>query len=306
MNLQSTGHIVMVRPARFGYNEEAAVSNHFQNEPAESNELISEKVCEEFDHMVEQLRLNQIQVKVIQDAELPVKPDAVFPNNWFSMNHSGSISLFPMCTPNRRIERRPEIIEAIAADYKVSGLEDLTGNEKQGNYLEGTGSIVFDHVHKKAYACVSERTSLDLLLNYCQNIGYTAVPFSSLDKSGRPIYHTNVMMCIGTGYTVIVKESIPEEQRITVLRSLENDGLQVIDLTLDQMEGFAGNMLELEKPDSSKILICSSTAFNVLTPEQKNRLSMFAEIVPISIPTIERIGGGSVRCMMAENFLEHR
>ena len=305
MPLAST--ILMIRPAAFGFNEETAANNYFQTKPGISKEELQKKALIEFDNMVQTLRDHYINVLVIQDSKKPPKPDAIFPNNWLSTSPNGIVSVFPMYAPNRRIEKRDEILEQIAKDFVIRDLQDWTEYEAEGRFLEGTGSMVIDHDHKMIYACVSERTSLSVLEKYAATNNYQAIVFLATDKNGMPVYHTNVMMALGEDFCVLCEEAIEEEWELIAVRQLlESTNHAIIAITREQMHSFAGNMLPVKNSKGEKYLVLSQTAFTSLRKEQKEMLEAYAALLPVAVPTIEEVEGGSVRCMMAEIFLERK
>jgi hypothetical protein len=296
----------MVRPAAFGFNSETAVNNYFQHEPTEGQGVHAKAVAE-FDSMVEKLRAEGVSVKVVDDTLTPPKPDAIFPNNWLSTSPGGIVSVFPMYASNRRTEKRDEILQELAREFHVNAVQDWSEYEVEGRFLEGTGSMVIDHDHKMIYAAVSERTHLAILEKYAATNGYQAMAFLATDKNGRPIYHTNVMMAIGSGYCVLCDEAIVEEwEKIAVKQLLESSGKTIVSITLDQMHAFAGNMLEVQNQRGEKLLLMSQSAFDVLSREQKELLGSFAKLLSFAVPTIEEVEGGSVRCMIAEIFLDRK
>lgn len=303
---QTTSEIMMIRPASFAFNQETAISNLFQKEEASIKpEELQERAVAEFDAFVAKLRENGVKVRVIEDTPNPPKPDAIFPNNWISMHQTGEIFLYPMEAPSRRRERREDIIQKLKQEYAVSNVTDLSSSEKDGKYLEGTGSIVFDHPNKLAYACISPRTDAGLLENFCKSIGYEAVSFAADDEQGKAIYHTNVMMCMGTDIAVICLESITDKaEKSKVLQKLNSAKQEVVEISFDQMNHFAGNMLEVKNEGGEALLVMSSQAYDSLNGDQLKQLERHVKIVHSPIDTIERIGGGSARCMMAEIFLE--
>ena len=303
MPLAST--ILMIRPVAFGYNEQTAANNFFQSRDDSSQQTaIQQQVLAEFDNMTQQLVDHDIEVIVIEDTADPPKPDAIFPNNWFCTFPSGSFSVFPMYAPNRRPEKRDEVVEWIADNFIVASFEDWSEYEAEGLFLEGTGSMVIDHNSKIIYACVSERTSESLLKKFAAAKGFQAISFNATDKNGRPIYHTNVMMCIGEDFAVVCSAAIVDEtERIAVTQLLQSTGHQLIDISLEQMHSFAGNMLELQNMHGKKFILMSQSAWDSLAPEQRKQLQSFARPLPIAVPTIEQ-EGGSVRCMIAEIFLQ--
>jgi len=305
MALAST--ILMVRPAAFGFNEETAANNYFQTNLQGSKEELQQRAITEFDLMVQTLRNHHINVLVIEDTKEPVKPDAIFPNNWLSTSPDGIVYVFPMYAPNRRTEKRVEIIEELARQFVVKNVQDWSEYEVEGRYLEGTGSMIVDHDNQMIYACISERTSLSVLEKYAEVNKYQAIVFLATDKNGRPVYHTNVVMALGEKFCVLCEEAIEEEWELIAVRQLlESTGHSIIPISREQMCQFAGNMLEVKNNNNESILILSQAAFNALRKEQKQMLEAYATLLPIAVPTIEEVEGGSVRCMMAEIFLEKR
>ncbi len=303
---QSTSRLLMVRPAAFGFNPDTEDSNSFQSKDLNfSQKDINAEALAEFDAFVKKLRQNHVEVTVIDDTSIPTKPDALFPNNWISMNHTGEITLFPMAAPNRRLERRVDILEMLARDFEVHQTVDLSSNESEGKFLEGTGSIVFDHLFRVAFACTSERTDPELFEKFCESINYTPLLFHAFDKDKKAIYHTNVMMCIGTYVAVICGESIKDQkEREQIFHKLESTGHEIIDISLEQMNQFAGNMLEVANTKGEKLLVMSTQAFKSLKKDQVDLLDRHVGIVHSPLYTIEKTGGGSARCMMAEIFLQ--
>lgn len=302
--MQTTNSILLIRPANFGFNSETELSNVFQTKSKESENIIQEKALREFDHFSYELEQLGLNVNIIEDTNSPKKPDAIFPNNWITFHSDGTVILYPMHSPNRRIERRADIIDKIKKQYHVSNVLDLSHYESENRFLEGTGSMIFDHRNKIAYACLSPRTDKALFLDVCKTLNYKPISFQSLDENGNEIYHTNVMMCVGEKLCVICLESIKNKtERKHVYNSLTETGHDVIDISFHQMNNFAGNMLELKTDQGKSVLILSQKAFHSLTEDQLSRLKQHSELHPFSIPTIESIGGGSVRCMIAELFL---
>jgi hypothetical protein len=297
---QSTSHILMIRPAAFGFNTETAASNVFQTkQPALK---VQDEALGEFENMVVQLRDAGIRVTVINDTPNLKKPDAIFPNNWFSTHHDGTVVLYPMMAENRRLERRIDILDKLRNQNLVTRLIDLSDEEQREVFLEGTGSIVFDHIQKVAYACNSPRTNEPLFIELCAVLGYTPIAFNAFDVNRQAIYHTNVLLAIGSHWAVCCTESIPERERRALVASLKNQR-ELIEISFSQMAAFAGNLLELETTHGEKIIVLSQTAYLALGKQQLKKLEMHARLLPISIPSIETVGGGSVRCMMAEVFL---
>lgn len=297
----------MVRPAAFGFNEETAANNYFQTNPGISKEALQQKALAEFDSMVQLLRNEEIDVLVIEDTKEPPKPDAIFPNNWLSTSPEGTVSVFPMYAPNRRAEKRDDILQQLARQFVVKDLQDWSEYEAEGRFLEGTGSMVIDHDNKMIYAAVSERTNLSVLEKYAATNNYQAIVFLATDKNGQPVYHTNVMMALGSAFCVLCEEAIEEEWELIAVRQLlESTGHNIIAITREQMHAFAGNMLEVKNKKGENILVLSQNAFNSLSIEQKELLETYAKLLPVAVPTIEQVEGGSVRCMMAEIFLEKK
>ncbi|WP_235890207.1 citrulline utilization hydrolase CtlX [Flavobacterium gawalongense] len=301
---QSTSSILLVRPANFGVNIQTSETNYFQKElKGISPEQLKNIALKEFDDMAEKLKLKGVNVNVINDTQLPVKPDAVFPNNWVSFHPDGKVILYPMLTPNRLAEIRLDIIDSLKTKFAISEIIDFSKEHYNKKYLEGTGSIIFDHVNKVAYACLSPRTDKDLFVKVSDYLGYKPVYFHSYDKDHKEIYHTNVMMCIGSRFAVVCLNSITDKnEKQQLVKSLTKSGHQIIDITFEQLNNFAGNMLELKTKNNKTILAMSQSAYNSLKSSQKKDLEKYCELVPLSIKTIETIGGGSVRCMIAEIY----
>jgi hypothetical protein len=297
----------MVRPAAFGFNEETAANNYFQSNPGINKDELQKKALAEFDNMVQTLRSHNINVLVVEDTKDPAKPDAIFPNNWLNTSPNGIVSVFPMYASNRRIEKRDEILEQIAKEFIIRDMQDWSEYEAEGRFLEGTGSMVIDYDNKMIYACVSERTSLSVLEKYAGTNGCQAIAFLATDKNGMPVYHTNVVMTLGENFCILCEEAIDEEWELIAVRQLlESTNHTIITITRDQLHQFAGNMMQVKNNKGEKYLIMSQTAFNSLRKEQKQMLEAYATLLPIAIPTIEEVEGGSVRCMMAEIFLEKK
>ncbi|QOI98326.1 MAG: amidinotransferase [Flammeovirgaceae bacterium] len=305
---QAPASVFMVRPAAFGYNPDTAGSNMFQ-QPLESpvREEVRHKALLEFDRMVDLLRSHDIDVQVFDDTPQPVKPDAQFPNNWISLHEDGTLVLYPMLAPNRRSERRADIIDQLKKQFIINGVVDITGEEKQNRFLEGTGSLVFDYVNRIAYAARSSRTNEALVATVTNKLGFTSLIFNAVDEQKIPIYHTNVMMCVGSGFAVICLDAVrDDEDQELLLNSFLTTGHKVVAISYAQMRAFAGNMMEVRNRNNEPYVLLSEQAFNSLLPGQVNAISRFAEMIPIPIPTIEKYGGGSVRCMIAGNFLPLR
>lgn len=300
---QSTSHILMIRPANFGFNEETAGSNVFQNREA-SDRDVNARAQLEFDRMVQILRSNGIDVTVVDDTPVPRTPDAIFPNNWVSFHADGRVFLYPMQAENRRLERRMESIGMIRKHFKINEISDLSYFEDDCRFLEGTGSMVLDRDNKIAYACLSPRTAAAVLAEFCRLSGYSSVSFDAADEKGTAIYHTNVLMCVGTGFAVVCMESITDpQQRSGVRDKLTAAGKEVVDISFAQMNRFAGNMLEVKNERGDTLIVMSKSAFDSLLPAQRAVLERYGKLIYADISTIETIGGGSARCMMAEVHL---
>ncbi len=301
---QSTNNILLVRPSNFIFNAETATNNAFQNNIEEANESISNKVIEEFENLKTQLIINGIDVIVIDDTENPIKPDAIFPNNWVSFHEDGTVILYPMFAVNRRTERRLDIIETLKEKFDIKNIIDFSIYENENKFLEGTGSVVFDHEHKIAYACLSPRTNKEIFIKLCEALDYKPIYFTACDEAGQEIYHSNVMMCIAEKIVIICTDSIVHKnEKETVIQSLKNTGHGLIDISFTQMNKFAGNMLALQTNVGMHLIALSQTAYNSLYTIQIESIKKHYELLTLAIPTIETIGGGSVRCMMGEIFL---
>jgi hypothetical protein len=300
--MQTADTILMVRPAAFGFNEQTAANNYFQQQ---TDGPVHDKALQEFDAMVATLREKGIQVMVMDDTPEPVKPDAIFPNNWFCTSASGFLNIFPMFAPNRREEKRDEILQHLSQAYEIRDVYDWTEFEAEDMYLEGTGSMVIDHVLKIVYACLSPRTHPSLVQKFAKINGYQAITFTAKDDNGQLIYHTNVMLSIGDGYAVLCADAIEDDaERIAVIQLLASTGRDVVPITLQQMKAFAGNMLQVRNQEGESFIVMSRTAFDSLQAYQKEALERFGALLPIDVTTIETVNGGSVRCMMAEIFLQ--
>jgi hypothetical protein len=301
--MQTTSHLLMIRPVRFGFNAQTAVNNAFQIADANQQE-VEKKAIAEFDDFVEKLRNAHVDVTVVEDTPEPHTPDSLFPNNWISFHSNGTIVLYPMFAENRRLERKPTVLAAIKNKFLIQQTEDMSVYENKQLYLEGTGSMVLDRDNRFAYACLSPRTDRQVLEDFCTRMNYTPVVFNSMDEKNQPIYHTNVMMCVADRYVVICLDSIPDEkEKNNVIEKINASGKSIISISLSQMNHFAGNMLQIENSSGEKILVMSSQAYESLSPAQVAELSGFNRILHSSLHTIESNGGGSARCMMAEIHL---
>ncbi len=296
----------MVRPVQFGFNEQTAGSNEFQDRDFanESRHLAQEQALQEFEQMTSQLTAAGVELVVYDDTASPYTPDSIFPNNWVSFHQSGKVVLYPMMAPNRRAERRMEIIEDLSKSFHVEEIIDLTHFENEGKYLEGTGSMVLDRRYKIAYACLSPRTHPDVLDAFAEATGYEIVKFEASDENDVPVYHTNVLMCVGDVFAVICLEAIKDpDQRHQVRSILEETDKYIIEITLEQVRQFAGNMLMVRNKKDEKMLVMSTSAYESLTPQQIDALDDYASLVHADLSMIEGNGGGSARCMMAEVHL---
>jgi hypothetical protein len=296
----------MIRPARFYPNPETAADNAFQRDANRDLDALTLVARNEFDAAVQTLRAAGVNVHVFEDTAEPEKPDAVFPNNWISTHHDGRIVLFPMYSALRRGERRQDIVEELCKHYRVTAVIDYSAFEDEGCYLEGTGSLVFDHLNKIAYVSLSNRSNPEMVQRFAKDFSYEPITFTSTGSNGESIYHTNVMMCIGTAFAMVGLEMIPDKaERQQVRARLEKTGKEIVKLSADQISNFAGNAIELQNRHGEKLLVLSSRAARVLAEEQRERLSCYARLVPLELPTIE-FGGGSARCMIATIHLPPR
>lgn len=299
----------MVRPARFGPNEQTAINNYFQREntgvlPA----TVQVKAQQEFDALVLLLQAKGIEVIVLEDTPTPLKPDAVFPNNWISFHENGDVAMYPMFAENRRLERREDVLQVLEENnFVIEHIVDYAEAEDEGVFLEGTGSMVLDRVHRKAYAAVSPRTDEDLFIEFCEDFEYTPVIFSAYQSSKNKkelIYHTNVMLCVTESFAIVALETIiDKKERKNVLKHLKSNAKEIVAITENQMQHFAGNMLQLFGENDALYLVMSTNAYKVLTKAQLAVIEKYCKVLHADISTIEKYGGGSVRCMLAEVFL---
>ena len=301
---QSADTVLMIEPIAFGFNEQTAVNNYFQIQQ-EGN--VQEKALQEFHFFVEKLRAKGINVITIKDTIEPKTPDSIFPNNWVSFHQDGKVVLYPMFADNRRLERREDIINQIKEQFDVKEIIDYSKIENEDKYLEGTGSMIFDHDNKIAYGSVSLRLDEELFRKFCAEFGFTPLVFHSYQTAGEerlPIYHTNVMMCVADKFVVICLNCIDDEsERQNVIDSIKNSGKELIEISEDQMQNFAGNMLQIQNNAGLKFLVMSQSAYKSLQPEQVSAIEKYSEIIYSDLETIETNGGGSARCMLAEVFL---
>ncbi|PWK18258.1 citrulline utilization hydrolase CtlX [Xanthomarina spongicola] len=305
---QTTNTILMIRPINFRMNEQTAVNNYFQEDLDLKNAEINLKAQEEFDDFVEKLKAVGVFVIVISDDKKLDTPDSIFPNNWVSFHENGDVALYPMFAENRRKERREEVLIQIEKfGFKIENIIDYTSAENEGLFLEGTGSLLLDRVNGKAYCALSARADEDLFIEFCEDFEYTPVIFTAyqtVDGKRKAIYHTNVMMTLAENFAVICLDCIDDKkERKNVLKHLKEDGKEVIAITEEQVNNFAGNMLQVRGKNDKRYLVMSQAAYNSLTKAQINTIEKHCEILSSSLETIETCGGGSARCMMAEIFL---
>ncbi|MDD4057754.1 MAG: arginine deiminase-related protein [Bacteroidales bacterium] len=294
----------MIRPVRFGFNEQTAVNNSFQKRGYELS--AQDMALEEFDKFVALLKSNGVEVVVVEDTPEPHTPDSIFPNNWFSTHATGELILYPMCAPNRRLERKESVLSVLnelGKKGKMKRVVDLTHFENENLFLEGTGSLIFDRKNKLAFACRSPRCDIAVLEELCDTIDYEFLDFGAFDRDGNPIYHTNVMMCVGEKFVVACLDSIKNiDERTEFIAFVEDCDKELVEISMDQMEQFAGNMLQLKSKDGDSLLIMSATAKRSLTSDQLETLSSYCKIISPELESIEINGGGSARCMLAELF----
>jgi len=292
----------MVRPVNFGFNEETAKNNSFQKKGFEKS--AQEMALEEFDNFTSLLRAEGVEVLVVQDTPEPHTPDSVFPNNWFSTHEGGTLVLYPMYAKNRRLERKPGVVELLKSKYKIKRVVDLTEREEKSLFLEGTGSMIADRDNNLIYACRSPRTDESVLEEFCDELDFDYFLFNAYDNGGGLIYHTNVIMCVATNFVVACLDSIRDiNERQDFIGLVEESDKELIEISLEQMNQFAGNMIELKNKKGEPLLIMSATAKRSLTAEQLAKLEGYCKIVAPELSVIENNGGGSARCMIAEIFL---
>lgn len=294
----------MIRPVRFSFNAETAVNNTFQSA---NDDDAQETALREFNDLVSILREHEIDVTVIDDTPEPYTPDSIFPNNWISFHGDGRVVLYPMYASNRRLERKPHVLEKLKSKFLITDQIDLTAFEDENIFLEGTGSMVLDRDVKVAYACISPRTHVTVLNDFCLRLGFTPLPFEAADTNGVPVYHTNVMMCVADQFVVICLDAIKSDvERKAVVDSIIDSKKELINISFDQMNHFAGNMLQVKNSLGEKFLVMSSQAYRSLDDGQILKLEKHNAIIHSALDTIERNGGGSARCMIAEIFLPAR
>ena len=302
--MQTTDTVLMIEPVAFGFNEQTAVNNYFQVQQ-EGN--VQDKALKEFNDFVKKLRAKDINVITIKDTLEPKTPDSIFPNNWVSFHEDGKVVLYPMFAENRRLERRDDIINQIKEQFEVTEVIDYSGAEKDNLFLEGTGSMIFDHDNKLAYGSVSLRLDEGLFRKFCSDFGFQPVVFHSYQTAGEerlPIYHTNVMMCVADKFVVICLDCIDDEsEKNNVIETIKNSGKELIEISEDQMQNFAGNMLQVQNKSGEKFLVMSQSAYKSLNRDQVSAIEKYCEIIYSDLEVIETNGGGSARCMLAEVFL---
>lgn len=304
--MQTANTVLMVEPVAFGYNSQTAENNYFQVEQQDSD--IQEKALAEFNTFVGKLRDKGVQVITVKDTLNPHSPDSIFPNNWVSFHEDGKVILYPMFAPNRRVERREDILETIKnKGFTINKVDDISSTENDEKFLEGTGSMIFDHDYKIAYGSVSLRLDEQLFREFCEKNDFTPVVFHSYQNVGMerlPIYHTNVMMCVAKQFVVICLDCIDDElEREKVQEVIKSTNKEIIEISEDQLQQFAGNMLQVQNEAGTHFLVMSQTAYQSLTKEQIEKIESYCEIIYSDLNTIETNGGGSARCMLAEIFL---
>ena len=304
---QSTDTLLMISPVAFTYNAETAENNYFQNEPERQPEEIQRKALAEFNSMVDLIKSKGVNVIVVQDTHLPHTPDSIFPNNWISMHADGSVAFYPMFAENRRDERREDILDILEENgFEINEITDYTAAEEEDIFLEGTGSIILDRENQLAYAALSPRTDEALFIEFCEDFEFTPIVFTAnqtVNGERLPIYHTNVMMCVADKYVIICLDSIDDKsEKKMVVQTLQKSGKEIIEISEAQMHQFAGNMLQINN-GSKTFLVMSDSAYKSLNEDQIKKIESYDEIIAPAIPIIEKLGGGSARCMIAEVFL---
>ena len=306
---QTTNTILMIRPVNFRMNEQTAVNNYYQKALSDTlPATINAKAQKEFDDFVLKLKENGIDVIVVKDTDNPNTPDSIFPNNWISFHENGDVALYPMFAENRRLERREDVLEILEENnFNIENIVDYTEAEEEDFFLEGTGSMILDRENRKAYCAISPRADEELFIEFCEDFEFTPVVFvanQTVENKREAIYHTNVMMCIAEQFAIICLASIDDKkERKSVLKHLKENGKEVIDISEQQVNAFAGNMLQVKGKDNERFLVMSSSAYHSLRQEQVQKIEKYNSIIHSSLATIETCGGGSARCMMAEVFL---
>ena len=306
---QTTNTILMIRPVAFRMNEQTVVNNYYQKVLDYGNpETVNFKAIQEFDTFVEKLKNVGVNVIVIQDKKEPDTPDSIFPNNWISFHETGDVALYPMFAENRRLERREDILDVLEdKGFEITEIMDYTSAEEDNIYLEGTGSLILDREFNKAYCALSSRADEELFIEFCEDFDMSPIifeAFQTVNGERKAIYHTNVMMSVAETFAIICADAIDDKkERKMVLENLKADGKEIILITEDQLNNFAGNMLQVRGKDDKRYLVMSDSAFKCLTKAQIDKIEKHCEILHVSLDTIEACGGGSARCMMAEVFL---
>lgn len=303
--MQTTSHILMIRPVNFAFNKETAGNNAFQIKTDAAD--VQQKALQEFDQFVSMLKENDVDVLTVEDTPHPETPDSIFPNNWVSFHGDGTIMLYPMFAPSRRAERKEHVLEKIRERFQVRDIIDLTHYEINNLFLEGTGSMVLDRENRIAFACLSPRTDKKVLEDFCRRMNYEPIVFTAVDRNGVLIYHTNVIMCVADKFVVICLDAIRDlQEKNKVIDAIRKTGKEIVDISYDQLSHFAGNMLQVKNANGEKLLIMSTQAYQSLSEKQVQKLSNYNKIVHSPLALIEATGGGSARCMMAEIYLPVR
>ena len=298
--MQTTSHLLMIEPVNFGFNTETAINNSFQKDSGD----IQQKALEEFRGLVSILQQNKLDVLVVKDTETPYTPDSIFPNNWISFHEDGNVFLYPMFSANRRLEKKQQVLNALKERFSFNETIDLSDYEERGYYLEGTGSMVLDRINRIAYACLSPRTSTELIQAFCNTNQYRSIEFIARDRAGANIYHTNVMMCVADRYAVICLSAITDQkEKENIVTALQNCSKEIIDISMEQLYCFAGNMLQVINAENELLLLMSTQAYESLNAKQIEQIEKYNRIVHSPLYHIEAAGGGSARCMIAEIFL---
>ena len=303
--MQNTSNLLMIKPVNFGFNEETASNNAFQFK--DSNSDVQTRALNEFNNYVKKLEENGINVLVVEDTPKPYTPDSIFPNNWISFHEDGRLCLYPMFALNRRQERKNTVMDAVKNKFAVKNIVDLTKFENENLFLEGTGSMVLDRDNKIVYACLSERTNIKVLNEFAKILGYSIASFNAVDKNGLPIYHTNVVMSVSEQIVVICLDTVNDaSEKEMLLSTIKKSNKELLEISFEQMSNFAGNMLQVKNDKGKQFMVMSKTAYNILDAKQIDLIKKYNEIIAVDIDTIERNGGGSARCMLAEIFLDRK
>lgn len=303
--MQNTSNLLMIKPVNFGFNEETASNNAFQFK--DSNNDVQTRALNEFNNYVKKLEENGINVLVVEDTPKPYTPDSIFPNNWISFHEDGRLCLYPMFALNRRQERKNTVMDAVKNKFAVKNIVDLTKFENENLFLEGTGSMVLDRDNKIVYACLSERTNIKVLNEFAKIFGYSIASFNAVDKNGLPIYHTNVVMSVSEQIVVICLDTVNDaSEKEMLLSTIKKSNKELLEISFEQMSNFAGNMLQVKNDKGKQFMVMSKTAYNILDAKQIDLIKKYNEIIAVDIDTIERNGGGSARCMLAEIFLDRK